>query len=364
MSQALINEVGNNKFQEEYKRNLLKQEIYKLFINNCKNIKYFYWKTEQPLFQYPGAIPFFSKLCALGINLQLVTSTALFEMAQICQNVEDLDLHDCNGDIPGLIKFIDIQRNLQSLHLYFNNVEKQCIQLSDVIQRKAATLKKFTLAPTITLLSPKFLPSLVNLQYLVLNDERYGVRNEIVEIEEWEKYLSISSFPNLQYLETANLPPPCKDYTLIEKSNGNILEIYIYRECQDIIYTKKLLKMITKYCPKIERLTINVEPENFDEIKEMFLNCKQLIKLHLSTHNGLFVCDSLLEIVAKYSPLTLREFSFDENWNFSVNGLQDFFESWKSRIPLKFSVYYNERSCFMEEHTNIVKKYRNEGIIR
>jgi hypothetical protein len=374
MASVLINEeIGFNKFREEYKKNLLEQEIYKLFISNCKDIKLFNWKTTQPLSQYPGASTCFSQLCTLNIDLQFVTSTALFGMAQICQNINHLDLSNCNQDIPGLINFIDTQRNLQSLCIYFKTGEKQlmqqCVQLSEVIERKAITIKKFIIRPIITLLSPKFFPLLINLQYLELNNNDYELfLDESIEMQEWDEYLSIASFPNLQYLETAFLPS-CKDYMLIEKSHGNILEINIYRsyidQDPDPIYTKKLIIAISKCCPKLERLTIDAELENLEGIKEIFLNCTRLKMIDLSTSNEEERnCDNLLEILADYSPETLCEFSFFENWIFTVKGLENFFESWRKRKPLIFNKHYSGWGFFTNEHKKIVKKYLDEGVIK
>ncbi|GBC01439.1 hypothetical protein RclHR1_00420001 [Rhizophagus clarus] len=374
MAPVLINEeIGFNKIREEYKKNLFEQEIYKLFIDNCKDIRLFNWKTTQPLSQFQGASTCFSQLSILNIDLQFVTSTALFGMAQICQSIEHLDISNCNQDIPGLIHFIDIQRNLQSLCIYFRTGEKhpiqqQCVQLSEVIERKAATIKKFIVRPIITLLSPKFLPSLINLQYLELNNDCGLEIDESVEMQEWDQYLSIASFPNLRYLETAFLPS-CKDYMLIEKSHGNILEINIYRsyidQDPDPFYTKKLIKAISKCCPKIERLTIDAEPENLEGIKEIFINCTRLKMIDLSTNNeeerG---CDELLEIITNYSPESLCEFSFFENWIFTVGGLEKFFENWRKRKPLIFNKHYSGLCFFTDEHKKIVKKYLDEGVIK
>ncbi|RIA80156.1 hypothetical protein C1645_839220 [Glomus cerebriforme] len=370
MSLDLINyqEIGFNKFQEEYKKYLLEQEVYKLFINNCKNIKFFNWKTTQPLSQYQGASTCFSQLCTLNIDLQFVTSTALFGMAQICQNIEHLDINNCNQDIPGLINFIDIQKNLKSLYLHFKGVENQCIQLSKVIERKAHTIKKFGIRPIITLLSPKFLPSLINLQHLELyNDCGHEIDNSL-EMQEWDKYLSITSFPNLQYLEIAFLPS-CKDYMLIEKSHGNILEINIYRsyiiQDPDPVYNNQLIKAIAKCCPKIERLTIDAELENLEGIKEIFLNCTQLKMIDLSTNNEKKRnCDKLLEILMDYSPKSLCEFSFFENWIFTVEGLENFFENWRERRPLIFNKHYNGLGFFTDKHRKVVKKYFDKGVIK
>ena len=142
----------------------------------------------------------------------------------------------------------------------------------------------------------------------------------------------MSSFPNLQYLKTDW--PFFKEHLLLEKSNGNILEIRIYRN-QDPIYTKQLIKSIAKYCPRIEKLSIDIEPDNLGGIKEILLNCTRLKIMVLSTNNdGERNCDELLEILANYSPITLCELSFFENWIFTIEGLEKFFENWRKRKPL------------------------------
>ncbi|RIA86514.1 hypothetical protein C1645_740801 [Glomus cerebriforme] len=346
------------------KYNKLEQEIYKLFVNNCKDIKDFLWKTTQSLSQYSGASTCFSRLSSLGIDLEFVNSTALFGMAQICQNIEDLKIWFYNGNISGLIMFLDNQKNLRSLYLYFKGSEKQCIELSEVIEKKADTLKELSIKPNITLISPKFLPSLINLQYLELYN-KIELEEEIVEMEEWENYLSISTFPNLQYIKTLFLPI-CSDYKLIEKSHENILEIKIYRryEDQDSIYTEKLIKAIANHCPKIERLTINAELKNLNGIKEILLNCSRLKRIDLSAYNEKRLnCDELLEVLVNFSSNTLYIFSFIDNWNFSVNSLKSFFENWKDKHPIIFIESFDEGDWFLE-HKMIVKKYIDEGVIK
>ncbi|GET51888.1 hypothetical protein GLOIN_2v1768247 [Rhizophagus irregularis DAOM 181602=DAOM 197198] len=113
MGFGLIKEVINsNEYQEKYK--ILEQEYYKLFINNCKNITYFRWYTTLPLYQYPGASTCFSQLRTLYITCnESLISDNLLGMAQICQDIENLKLWNCDKYIPGLIKFIDNQKILQ-----------------------------------------------------------------------------------------------------------------------------------------------------------------------------------------------------------------------------------------------------------
>ncbi|GBC16682.2 hypothetical protein GLOIN_2v1770441 [Rhizophagus irregularis DAOM 181602=DAOM 197198] len=88
----------------------------------------------------------------------------------ICQNITNLEINECDKDTIGLASFIETQKNLQSsLSLHFDNVEGQYTLLNNIIRKKAATLKKVTIQPIITLISPIFIPSLLkNIQYLAL----------------------------------------------------------------------------------------------------------------------------------------------------------------------------------------------------
>ncbi|RIA98970.1 hypothetical protein C1645_812149 [Glomus cerebriforme] len=336
---------------------LLERVIYKLFINNCVNIKDFYLITTQPLYQFPGALTCFSKLCTFTLKIRRAPSTLLLGMAQICKNIENLNIYYCNNNIPGLMKFIDVQTNLKSLSLIMDHTKKKCKQeLSEIIERKAATLKQLSISPTITLLSPKFLPSLVNLQYLDLcNDNGNKLDKGSEEMQEWEKYISIASFSNLQHLKTKYLPF-YNEYILVERSNGNILEIekYLINKNMNLNYSEKLIKSIIRYCPKIEKLAIFIEPENLIGVKEILLNCNQLKWIELSTFNKKKLnCDRFLEILVNYSPKTLFNFYFNNDFIFTGYALRFFFENWKGRIPLTF---YKDK--FTKEHLIIMERYR------
>src|SRR4051794_13720841 len=97
------------------KRHFLEQEIYKLFINQCKNIKELQWRTSQPLSSFAGATTCFSQLHCLCINLNYINSNALYEMSRICINLNELNIYNYSQDLPGLISLIDAQRNLNSM---------------------------------------------------------------------------------------------------------------------------------------------------------------------------------------------------------------------------------------------------------
>ncbi|GBC52615.2 hypothetical protein GLOIN_2v1784794 [Rhizophagus irregularis DAOM 181602=DAOM 197198] len=294
-------------------------------------------------------------------------------MSKICQNIEDLRVHyySSKRDSPGLIKFLEIQRNLKSLYLHFKikSIRKQSIKLSEIIESKSKTLKKLIIGPTITLISPKFLPSLINLEHLEFTNSMNMLKKEIVELQEWENYLSITSLPKLRYIKTGLCLPISNDYKLIENSHGNIREINICRRRfnnkRDPLHSEKLIEIISKYCPKVESLTIDAELKNLNGIRDILLNCSQLKKIKLSSCNNkwrFIICDELLEILIKLSSNNLYSFSFNR-WKFSVEGLESFFESRRNKHPIIFNIY-PDLCPFTLEHQLIVKKYIDEGIIK
>lgn len=368
MAELLINdEVDNSK----HKKKILEREIYNLIFNKCNNAKYFHWYTKKKLYRYPNSKTFFSNLRSLEYNFEAGTSKTLSKLAEICQNLKNLEINDCDDeDIPGLVSFIKVQKNLQSLCLHFDNVEEKYTLLSNIIKKKAASLKKLIINPIITLIPPIFIPSLKNIQYLALNNEYHGELYESVKWRDWEHNLCIASFPYLQHLEALYLPSNiiC---SIIEKSGMNILEINIRCPLKSNDYqseNKKLIKVISSCCPKLIRLTMNVDHNNLSEMGKIFSNCTQLEKIYLTTNveilpNG----DELLRVMNKVSPTTLKEFSFIDKWNFSLKGLESFFENWKykNRSPIKFIHYYDELDyTWTENHDKMVEKYKNERVVR
>src|SRR5581483_6377947 len=73
--------------------NLLEQEIYKLFVSRCNNIKSLHWATPQPLSSFPGASTCFSQLSSLIVDIVFeINSDALHVMAHICKYLNRLTI--------------------------------------------------------------------------------------------------------------------------------------------------------------------------------------------------------------------------------------------------------------------------------
>src|ERR1051325_5069321 len=75
----ITNRIVQNMFEEKIyentnSHNLLEQEIYKLFVSQCKDIKELCWDTSQPLPLFPGAQTCFFQLNSLCIDANVVNS--------------------------------------------------------------------------------------------------------------------------------------------------------------------------------------------------------------------------------------------------------------------------------------------------
>ncbi|EXX53419.1 hypothetical protein RhiirA5_424587 [Rhizophagus irregularis] len=342
------------------KRNLLEQEIYKLFISQCEGIKELDWRTSQPLPSFPGAITFFSQLYSLYIDLYYVDSHNLYQMAQICKDLNALYVRNFIQDIPGLISLINAQRNLKIISFDFNIKKGTCEGLSEALARKGCTINELSLFGSVGIIPHSFLTSLINLKDLTIyyDCENYG------GIKEFQKCLANSEFPNLQFLEIDDGSLCFKELAmLIEKTKGNITYISVYMSNRSADNTGMLLKAISNHCPNIENLTTYIGSDDLIYVKSLLMDCNNLMSLCLNSFNeNNDMGDELLNILIRFSPKYLTDITISGNLEYSISAFINFFESYRERKPLCF--YINDNGEHITTgHVDVVNKYYGERII-
>ncbi|CAB5193667.1 hypothetical protein RhiirA5_421194 [Rhizophagus irregularis] len=327
-SNEIVNDIIKSVECKHDKRNLLEQEVYKLFISQCKNIKELHWCTLQPLLSFPGALTCFSQIRSLFININFVNSNDLYEMARFCKNLNVLYIVNYSQNHPaGLISLIDAQRNLKSIILYYNtNVKKNHTELGKALLRKNNTLEYLELG-SICLIPPSFLTSFNNLKSITI----YNCEKSKDEIKEFQQYLNISEFPGLESLNVHGLSCFKELATLIEKTKGNILQVII-DDVKTVENSGMLIKSISNNCPKIKRLFTYIEPKDFIYIKSLLTNCKNLNEIYLNSLNTFYdnddnIGDELLNILIEFSPKSLNYIKIDEGWKYSIETYKRFFET-------------------------------------
>ncbi|GES78802.1 hypothetical protein GLOIN_2v440448 [Rhizophagus clarus] len=343
---------------EENIKYILEQEFYKLFVGQCKGVKELCWETYQPLPLFPGALTCFSQLSSLDIDVNFVDSDALYEMARICRNLTRLTINNCSQDIPGLISLIDAQKNLKSVSLYPTTAKKgACEELGKILARKGNTIDNLSVGP-IGSISPSFLTSLINLKSITIYEG-----DEIKEeIENFQHYLAISEFPNLQFIMIVGLSCFKELAMLIEKTRGNISEISIYTYNRSAENTGMLIKAVAHNCPKIRCLPIYLKSDDFKYVKSLLVNCKYLEDIKFygldSVSKNDNIGDELLDILTEFSPVQLTKILLSGNWNYSIDAFERFFESYRGR-----TLSYFEIRNISEKNKVIVRKYIEEGVI-
>jgi hypothetical protein len=342
---------------DKRKRNLLEQEIYKLFISQCKNVKELSWLNSQPLPSFPGASTCFSQLQSLFIDLDHVNSNALHQMSKICRYLDTLIIYNCSQELPELVSLIESQKNLKNVNIYSNNNRRgNYKRLSKALAGKSNMIKNLHLNLNVN--SPSL--SLVNLTELSLFD-CYSHN----ETREFQHYLSILRFPELQSLHVAGLVYTYDLATLIQKTNGNITRVFLSGSNMEDVGI--LINAIANNCRKIEILHIKLNPTKFKHMILLLNNCRNLIEINLSNdsdysnYNTMTSGNELLNILAEYSPKSLTNISISYIWSFSAYVLERFFESFRKQ-PLHY-FHIKDSYYFEDKYKVMVRKFINEGVV-
>jgi hypothetical protein len=362
----VVFEVENSK-EFINKRNLLEQEIYKLFISQCESIKKLEWRTSQPLPSFPGALTCFSQLNSLIVDLYYVNSNNLYEMAKICKNLNELYIHNYSQNVPGLISLIDAQRNLKNLTFTssYQTNEGICEELSKALERKSYTINYLSLYNSIGVISHSFLTSLINLKVLTIYHDNESYKG----IKEFQEYLANSKYPDLQSLNIYDELSCFKELAmLIEKTKGNISGVIVDTYNKSVENTGMLLKAISSHCPKIEYLNTKLGSKDLIYLKSLLMSCRNLKSLCLNNlnENCNNIGDNLLDILAKFSPKTLIDIEISGKWEYSIVAFVNFFESYRERKLHQFNIAYDafeDYDYITTEHLNVVEEYFDKGII-
>jgi hypothetical protein len=349
------------------RKHLIEQEIYKLFISQCKGIKELEWRTSQPLSSFPGALTCFSQLYNLYINLKYVNSNNLYEMAQICKSLKVLHVYNYSQDNPGLISLIDEQRNLKNVTFNFHIKQGSCKELSKSLAKRGCTIKYLSLYDSIGIISHSFLTSLINLKVLTIYYNRKNYIYESYEkIREFQKCLVNSNFPNLKFLDISYDLSCFRELAmLIEKTKGNISNVSVYTSNKSAEYTGMLLEAISNHCPKIEYLSTHLGSKDLIYLKSLLTNCRNLISLSLNSLNeNDDIGDKLLDTLTKFSPESLIDITISASWEYSIDAFENFFESYRGRKLHHFDIHDDDDGDYITtEHVNVIKRYFDEGII-
>ncbi|CAG8669726.1 7682_t:CDS:2, partial [Funneliformis caledonium] len=418
ISQDIITKFVNNyitiNFEEDtfssMHRDLLFEEIWKMFLNQCHSLKSITLPNIK-IMNYLGEDNSVKNIRKLKCSTESDSSLFLY-LSQICQNISKIIIiqnKNLEENEIGLNTLIESQEKIEEIKIEsFMNIEN--ISLAKALRKhinslQSITLKNFNSLPSSLFQNTEF-PNLKILKIKLINDL---------------KILDSIKLPNLEILEILNnsilIDQTIDLYSKLISTitNGNLKKINIEvsnDQCLDDL--KEFIEIITNCCNKMEYLTLWVNDKLIDNLEKLLINCKNLKHLTLnkatdldwelvddefsvenlddetkSVNNVLnqsiekrktsepsswleFLTKSVgigvqtsefkfLSILATNSSNNLSEIIIRGDWNFTRKDLVKFFETLKEKDsfkPLKLQIVNNKTS--IETINDVCKKYSEE----
>ncbi|CAG8444548.1 12727_t:CDS:2 [Rhizophagus irregularis] len=271
-------------------------------------------------------------------RVKLTCSTSIdpsyfYGLSRICQKIQRLIIINT---IPkanhGIVKLIEVQKNLKYFEweddfdeIFFIDPYEDIFM---ALTKRADTLNHLKVIFQFiddyehTFLQ-KVLPELHNLRTLKIDDLTLSNESSLKKLF----YRDLEIF-KIDYIEIQTAT------CIVENSGG---------------YLRKIL---LKYCSY----------DNFNEdslvlIRTIYKNCPLIEDLSL-----VFSSSELLKILIRSAPNNLREIRFFDNFKISLESLGSFLEGWRGRPSL--SILTSDPVYEGENYINLVKKYKDDGVIK
>jgi hypothetical protein len=375
-----INEIISIETFSAYNQFLLQQEIYNIFIKKCPELKYLDIKSiKHQIFYFPEAKTRLESLCELKCDTS-IDSSYFYGLARFCQYIQSLIIFNVDPkDNYGIVKLIEVQNNLK----YFEWIDEYEVTDYDFtdeddpykevlleLEKKANNLNHLKIYFHYFdnfdyKLLQKILAKLYRLKTLTSDFSIFG-----------EQEVKMLILNDLEILKI-NYIKLNEASGIIENSGGNLKEVLLkFSEFYkvDFDFDKNSLIFIRKIyenCPLIEYLTLAFLPSknHLIEFEKLLKVCQNLKSLLLVTSNyyiteekNLENREEVLKILIKSAPTSLRELRFFDNFKFSLEALEEFFEKWRGRPAL--SILTTDSIYEGEDYKKLIDKYRNDGVIK
>ncbi|CAG8531782.1 7611_t:CDS:1 [Gigaspora margarita] len=363
---------------EAYTIYLIKQEIYKLFINGCPKLKYLsFHDVDAPLPFFEGAENCFLNLYELHCDTKLLPGT-LYRMAQICQNLERLIVDECCYDNDGLATLIEVQKKLRYLKIITkgnddpgNSRYNRYLRIAGAISTHAQTLTNFIIGGNfIKAIPPVTIATFENLQTLKITFQ--GKHEDI---------LKYATFPQLRVLECDRVTSPLDILIgFIGRTGGFIEKIsFDINAVSELSLIPLYNQTIARCCPKIHYLTTWFNYDDVTEFKQVLLACSELQHLivgsyenedeHYDANLDEFII-TLEEIEKELvsESLNLSRYEFRFIWQARFTMLEKYLQKRKEKCQKPLSLYFSSSFISsLREDNDIFSKleqFKNEGLIK
>jgi hypothetical protein len=372
--------LGHNQF-------FMQQEFYYFFMKKCPELKYFDMKSiKHQIFYFPEAKTHLESLCELKCDT-FTDSSYFYGLSHFCQNIQSLIIINMNSKHNyGIARLIEVQNNLKHFEWkddFFEDVyfeEDPYKEIFLALEKKADSLNYLNISFSYiedyenTLLQ-RILPKFYKLRILIFDDYYCYFTEKQLE------QLKIQVYHELEILNLG-----CNGLNVISsiiENSGRYLKKILFRPYDAIIgsnYSHDFYEnsfyficKIYENCPLIEYLTISFSPskEHFAEFEKLLKICQNLkllflvildVNKRIANEKKMEYGKELLKILIRSAPTNLKEIRFYDDFKFSFEDLEEFFEKWRGRFAL--SIFTSDSIYEGENYKKLINKYKIEGVIK
>ncbi|CAB4442345.1 unnamed protein product [Rhizophagus irregularis] len=336
---------------------------------------------QHQIFYLPEAKTRLESLCELKCDTS-IDSSYFYGLASICQNIQSLIIiNEISKSNSGIVKLIEVQKNLKYFEWtdnfdddYFNYSPYNEIFLE--LEKKAGFLHHLELSFLcfddfdFTIMQ-RLLPKLYKIKTLKISKI-----NEFHFIN--ESLLKKLVYNNIEILNIDSIT--IYEASIIIENSGGLLKKISLKPYDSIYYggsfgenSLTFIHKIYENCPSIEYLSLPFLPSKshlieFEKLLQVCQNLKSLILItsNFYTHGTgeeiLENREEILKILNRSAPTNLREIRFFDEFNVSLEALEEFLEKWRDRPAL--SVLTSNYNYEGEDYKNLINKYKNNGVIK
>ncbi|EXX53050.1 uncharacterized protein OCT59_029379 [Rhizophagus irregularis] len=343
-----------------------RKEIISLFINENTRLTHLYIpkKFDYQINLFPGAKRCFSELEFLSCNT-CINDNVLIGLTEICNSVKKLELLiEKHNNNYGINKLIESPKKLFNVCLITKEFFKNdifCKVLENSLVKHANTLLHFktNIQPTTNILS-----SFVNLNRLELSGEYVERMSELKNI----------SLPFLQILKAKNVLIKVLT-SLINNTNGHLIEISIDHIFRNEIDNEKIIQVIYQSCPNLTYLKLMFRNRNILELENLLNNCQYLNGLYILVDNDIwdsnndyeFNWDLLFEVLTRSSPINLFKFKFYFYETPKLKSLKLFLDNWIGKHSMLLQTIqdiYWVSKIIGAKYFDLIEEYKTQGIVK
>ncbi|CAB4460448.1 unnamed protein product [Rhizophagus irregularis] len=282
------------------------------------------------------------------VKVTSIDPSYFYGLSRICQKIQRLIIINT---IPkanhGIVKLIEVQKNLKYFEweddfdeIFFIDPYEDIFM---ALTKRADTLNHLKVIFQFiddyehTFLQ-KVLPELHNLRTLKIDDLTLSNESSLKKLF----YRDLEIF-KIDYIEIQTA-------TCIVENSGGYLRKILLKYCSYDNFNEDslvLIRTIYKNCPLIEDLSLNSIVDDNDQ---------------MSNEDKFSDGEELLKILIRSAPNNLREIRFFDNFKISLESLGSFLEGWRGRPSL--SILTSDPVYEGENYINLVKKYKDDGVIK